>query len=371
MYTQQYHFAEEDQVLSPQLIYYEDGIRRNTEAVIRAAGGADRLWPHVKSHKMQQIVKMQLDYGISRFKCATLREAQMVAEAGASDVLVAYALVGPNQDAFLSLRQAYPDVRFYTIADDLETLAGFGAKAERPISVLVDVDTKLHRTGISFQSLEAFYVQAARLSGIRMCGFHVYDGEDHQTDPIERAEAVARLEQAFRPIYDSLCAKFGPQIVILGGTPSMPCFAEYLDHYPQAFLSPGTLFLGDHGYSTAFPDMDYPPAAAVLTRVISHPGSGRFTLDCGTKALSSDQKIPGYLLDIPADLLFQNEEHLVFQMKEGLEDQRPAIGSVLYMIPTHICTTTILYPKANVIKDGHLVGSWDVTARDRLLTIRA
>ena len=371
MNDQKYHFAEEGLVPSPQLIYYEDGIRRNTEAAIREAGGAGRLWPHIKSHKMQQIVQMQIDYGITRFKCATLREAQMAAEAGASDVLVAYTQVGPNQDLFLQLRKAYPDVRFYTIADDLGILADLGAKADTPVLVLADVDTRLHRTGVPFAALEAFYTQAARLPGIRMCGFHVYDGEDHQSDLDERAAAVSRLEQAFHPIYEAISKQFGPQIVVFGGTPSMPCFAQYLSRYPHAYLAPGTLFLGDHGYSSSFADMDYPPAAAVLTRVISHPGKGRFTLDCGTKALSNDQKIPGHLLDIPADFQFQNEEHLVFQMQEGLENQRPAIGTVLYMVPTHICPTTVLYPKVDVVRDGHLVGSWDVTARDRLLTIRS
>lgn len=365
-YPDIYHFCDEQQIPSPQLVYYEDQIRRNTEAAIRAAGGAEHLWPHVKSHKMRQMVEMQLTYGIRRFKCATVTEARMVAEAGASAVLLAYAPVGPQQSAFLQLRDLYPSVEFYTIADDLDTLRLLGHLADTPVSVLVDVDTGLHRTGVAWEELQAFYEEASTIPGIQLCGFHLYDGEDHQIDPEERRQAVARLEQNFRPVYAAVQARFGEPLIIFGGTPSMPCFVPYLAQYPQAFLSPGTLFLGDHGYSSAFPDMEYPPAAAVLARVISHPGPDRFTLDCGTKALSCDQKIPGFLLDLPADILFQNEEHMVCRMREGFEDRRPAIGSVQYLIPTHICTTTILYPRVPVIRDGHLSGIWEVTARDRL-----
>ena len=366
MYDKSYHFAEENQLSSPQLIYYEDGIRRNTEAAIRAAGGAGRLWPHVKSHKMQAMIRMQLEYGIRRFKCATLREAQMAAAAGADEVLLAYMPVGPNQEAYLRLCKLYPAVRFHTIGDDLDTLAHLGSLSDKPVSVLLDVDTGLHRTGVPISSLESFYREASKLPGIRMHGFHVYDGEDHQSLLQDRMDAVTRLEQAFFPVYDLIRSRFGPQIVIFGGTPSMPCFATCLSHYQDAFLSPGTLFLGDYGYSTAFPDMKYPPAAAVLTRVISHPGEGRFTLDCGTKALSCDQSVPGYLVGIPAEPVFQNEEHMVCRMRQGLESLRPVIGTVLYIIPAHICTTTILYPRVPVIHDGHLIGSWSVTARDRL-----
>ena len=70
-----YHFQGEEMVPSPALIYYRDGIEKNINHAIAMAGGADRLWPHVKSHKMAEVVKMQVEMGIKRFKCATIVEA--------------------------------------------------------------------------------------------------------------------------------------------------------------------------------------------------------------------------------------------------------------------------------------------------------
>ena len=68
-----------------------------------------------------------------------------------------------------------------------------------------------------------------------------------------------------------------------------------------------------------------------------------------------------------AHALFQSEEHWVFEMNPGNEE-RPAIGTVFYVIPTHICPTSALYPSALVAENGRITGEWPVTARNRRLT---
>ena len=96
-----YLLKHTDEIITPCLIYYKDIIEQNIKEMISVAGNANRLWPHVKSHKMKKLVELQIKMGITRFKCATIAEAQMVAESGASDALVAYPLVGPNIDLSL------------------------------------------------------------------------------------------------------------------------------------------------------------------------------------------------------------------------------------------------------------------------------
>ena len=110
------------------------------------------------------------------------------------------------------------------------------------------------------------------------------------------------------------------------------------------------------------------PAAAVLTRVISHPGDGLFTLDTGIKAVSADPNPRGVLVGMEdkCDSVMNSEEHWVFAMKPQYRDQRPAIGTVLYVIPTHICTTTALYDAAYVVSGGRLTDVWQVAARERV-----
>src|SRR5947209_19989211 len=83
-------------VFSPGLLFYRDVIRQNIDRLIARVGDPRRLRPHVKTHKTREIAQMQLQAGITKHKCATIAEAEMLAQVGAPDVLIAYNLVGPN-----------------------------------------------------------------------------------------------------------------------------------------------------------------------------------------------------------------------------------------------------------------------------------
>src|SRR6516162_1998057 len=91
-------YAVEDlsQILSPALIFYKDLIQNNIAEAIRIAGAPGRLRPHAKTHKTREIVRLELAAGITKHKCATLAEAEMLAGCGVTDVFLAYNLVGPH-----------------------------------------------------------------------------------------------------------------------------------------------------------------------------------------------------------------------------------------------------------------------------------
>ena len=126
-----YHFSGEEEIVSPQLVYYKEALRENLRRTMAMAGGPQRLWPHVKTHKMAQMVRMQVEAGITRFKCATIAEAEMCAANGASHVVLAYPCVGPNIPRFVQLCGAYPGVTFYAIGDDCRQVELLGAAAAK------------------------------------------------------------------------------------------------------------------------------------------------------------------------------------------------------------------------------------------------
>ena len=95
------------ELLSPSLLIYPRLVRQNIQDMIALAGGAARLRPHVKTHKMAEIVRLAESLGIRKHKCATIAEAEMVAAAGGTDVLLAYPLVGPNLKRFVHLVRGY------------------------------------------------------------------------------------------------------------------------------------------------------------------------------------------------------------------------------------------------------------------------
>src|SRR5437763_4451418 len=85
-----YVIRDTSAVFTPALVFYKDLIRQNIARAVEMAGGPSRLRPHVKTHKTREIARMELDAGISKHKCATLAEAELLAQAGAPDVLLAY-----------------------------------------------------------------------------------------------------------------------------------------------------------------------------------------------------------------------------------------------------------------------------------------
>src|SRR5271166_3678434 len=93
---QRYTVTDTSSIFSPALLFYKDLIRNNIAEAVRIAGDPSRLRPHVKTHKTPEIVRLCLDAGITKHKCATLAEAEMLATSGAQDIFLAYPLVGPN-----------------------------------------------------------------------------------------------------------------------------------------------------------------------------------------------------------------------------------------------------------------------------------
>lgn len=368
--SQSYHFKEENSIPSPSLVFYRDILVRNTETAIKAAGSPDRLWPHVKSHKSADILKLQTELGIRRFKCATIAEAEMAAESDAHSILLAYPLVGPNIDRFIRLTLAYPSKDFYALGDDAGQLAllGQAAKEQRTqIRCLIDVNTGMNRTGVAFEKVVSFYEELLLLPGILPAGLHCYDGDRHEKDLDDRRRKVEETIAAVTAIQKEIQDKTPDRpILIMGGSPTFPCYAGHMDN---VYFSPGTVFIYDEGYTRQFPDLPYTPGAAVLTRVVSHPADGCFTLDAGYKAISAEQGIRGVIPELShASEAFQSEEHWTFRMDAGFEHDRPAIGTVLYIIPWHVCPTSALYEKACVVSDGRLAGEWPITARNRKIT---
>src|SRR5262245_41413452 len=189
-----YALRDTSAVFTPALLFYKDPIRRNIDLAVTMAGGPDRLRPHVKTHKTREIVRMKLDAGITKHKCATVAEAEMLAGCCVRDVLLAYNLVGPNCGRMARLARAYPDCRFSVLADHPDAarqLSEAMAAARQTVDVLLDVDVGQHRTGIApGDEAASLYELFARLPGLRPGGLHVYDGHNHQEGLPEREAAV-------------------------------------------------------------------------------------------------------------------------------------------------------------------------------------
>jgi D-serine deaminase-like pyridoxal phosphate-dependent protein len=369
----QYTVRDTSRIYSPALLFFKDLIRKNIARAVELAGDPDRLRLHVKTHKTREIVRMELEADIRKHKCATIAEAEMVATCGAPDVLIAYPIVGPNCGRLVQLIRTYPATRFSVTADHpagIMALSQAMGKAGQQVDVLLDIDVGQHRTGVApGREAVELYEMIHRSPGLRVDGLHVYDGHNHQESLVERQVAV---QTQFAPVFKlrSTLEQKGLPVprFVAGGTPTFPVHAR-LD-VPGLECSPGTLVLHDHGYGSRYLDIaGFTPAALLLTRVISRPTPTRLTLDLGYKAVSSDPPAGKrcQLLDVPDyEAILQNEEHLVVET-HAADRYRP--GDEIFAIPTHICPTVALHRQGYVIENGQVIGTWEIAARDRVLSV--
>ena len=353
---------------SPALLIYPDRVEENLRRMIALVGSPTRLRPHIKTHKLPQIVARQVALGVTRCKAATIAEAEMAARAGATDILVAAQLVGPNVSRLLALMRAFPSVAFSTLADDpgvIATLDREARAAAATIEVLIDLDVGMSRTGIAPgpAALE-LYRTLCSSPGLRAGGLHAYDGHLRQNTLPDRlaaaADGIAKTD-AFRA--ELLRLRLPVPRVVAGGTPTFPVHARR----PDVECSPGTCVLSDASYATQFPDLGFVHAAVLLTRVISRPGTNRLCLDLGHKSVASEMPHPRAIFPaIPdARAVVHSEEHLVVETAHSADF---AVGTAVYALPWHICPTVALHDRVQVVRNGRRVDEWQVTARARKLS---
>jgi D-serine deaminase-like pyridoxal phosphate-dependent protein len=367
-----FSIADTSSIISPALVVFVEVLRDNLDEMIRVAGDVSRLRPHCKTHKMLEVVQMEIELGITMHKCATFAEAEMLAQAGVMDIFLAYNMVGPNISRVVVFRQAYPEVTLSVTADHSLPIGQLDAAmqmAGMSVDVLLDVDSGQHRTGVvPDEKAEELYRQINDATGLVAGGLHLYDGQNHQTDLEERRLAVLDCWQQVSSLRDRLVAAGHPvPRIVAGGTGSFPVYATIDD--PALELSPGTNVMFDGGYGRIFPDLAYVPAARILSRVISCPTSDTVTLDLGYKACASDPPVERrvFFPDLPdAVPVLQNEEHLVLKTSLAGNFQP---GDELLAIPGHVCPTSALHKQAYVVSGGQLVDAWPIASRDRWLTV--
>lgn len=361
--------GNEADVPSPALLIYPDRVEENLRRMIARVGDLSRLRPHIKTHKLPQIVALQADLGVTKIKCATIAEAEMAAGAGACDIIVAMQPVGPQVARLLELVRLYPAVAFSTIADDGDALAALGAAALRAdvtLEVLLDLDVGMHRTGIE-PGVEAIvrYRQLVSTPGLRAGGLHAYDGHLRQSDPAERAAASDAEFVRVSALADEL-RRAGLPVprIVCGGTPTFPIHARR----PGVECSPGTCVLWDASYGGGLGDLEFLHAAILLTRVVSRPGPNRLCLDLGHKSVASEMPHPRVIFPaLPqAKAIAHSEEHLVLETPRAAEFP---VGTVIYGVPWHICPTVALHDRVWVVRGGRATETWPVVARARRLSV--
>lgn len=357
-----------ERIHTPALIVDLDAVAKNLDAVLRLTAGPARWRPHVKTAKVPEVLALYARAGVRRFKCATIREAEVLAKTlrqesvPGGDILLAHHLHGPGLGALAQLGEAYTDMTFSTLVEDPARVDEIPAS----LGLFADIDLGMGRTGSGAEDHESI-LEIGRAAGERLVGLHAYDGHRHEPDVAQRERLVhASYDGLVKLIEQLQTLGCSPREVITAGTPAFPAA---LRHTGLAILagtvhrvSPGTVVYHDLRSVEQLPDLDAVFAATVLTRVVSHPGKDTFTCDAGSKSLegTGPHRIGAVLGHPEYEILRQSEEHTVLRAN-GVP--RPERGTALRIVPGHVCPTVNLASEAVLVKSGAFVKVAEVTAR--------
>lgn len=354
---------------TPALVLDLDVVEANiarTVEIAQAAGA--RLRPHIKTHRMLAVARLQVDAGARGICCAKTGEAEVFADGGVDDIFIANQVVGSAK--MRRLRALAERVRLAVGIDHAEQISllsqAFGGAA--PLDISIEIDVGQRRTGV-VEPHEAVALARRVLDapGLALRGVYTHEGHDYAArDDADLAciadQAQHQMLEAAQAIRDATGA---PCEVSMGSTPSL--FARKF-HAGIDELRPGTAVFNDGSHANFLGHTDW-CAAAVLATVVNLPAPGRVVVDAGAKALTSDRRGPsilensgfGMVVGRPdATIVSLSDEHGVLSVPDS---DAYTIGQVLRIIPNHICPCVNLYDHAFVAREGVVEDVWDVSAR--------
>jgi D-serine deaminase-like pyridoxal phosphate-dependent protein len=344
---------------TPAVVVDLDVVERNiarVQGLCDAAGVANR--PHIKTHKSPNIASMQRDAGARGITCQKVGEAEVMAEAGHDDILIAYNILGEEKLGRLGRLLSRANVT--VAADNPTVVAGLpeaAAIAGRNLSVVVECDTGRKRAGVETAAeAVALAKDIASRPGLSFAGFMLYPPESAM------AETQAFLDAASAGVRD---LGLEPQIVSSGGTPNLLNLGKIKGVTEHRA---GTSVFNDRMMLVAGVAQLQDCALTVYATVVSRASPERGILDSGSKTLTSDTgglEGHGLILEHPQAKIARFAEEHGFLDLSGCND-RPNVGDVVRIIPNHVCVVVNMVDRLVAVRGHEIIGELPVAARGRL-----
>ena len=357
---------------TPALIVDIDKLKFNIDdmAAFAAAEGI-RLRPHAKTHKTPQIGQMQLEAGAIGLTVAKLSEAEVFIEAGCSEILVAYPLVGPIKHR--RLVDLCERAAITTVVDHIDIAEALSRSMRAngvELPVMVEVDTGLRRCGVlPGAPARDLALKVARMPGLRFVGLLTHEGHAQLAGAPDQVRATGLSAGEMMAETAELIRGSGLEVPIIsvGLTATAKITATVAG---VTETRPGIYVFYDRSevlHQVVTPERC---AARVLATVATRPTAERIILDAGTKALTSDRagvSPPvaghGYVIGHPDwQISSLSEEHGATTIPA---DDPARIGDRVEIIPNHICPVINLFDTIHVTRGERVIDQWAVAARGK------
>jgi D-serine deaminase-like pyridoxal phosphate-dependent protein len=328
------------------------------------------LRPHTKSHKIPELAKLQLASGATGITVAKLGEAEVMLDAGISDILIAYPIVGTDKASRLA---TIAEQASLTVALDSEdaALAISQAMSQRGtrIGVLVELDVGFKRCGVA-NEVEALELakKISSMPGLEFKGLMFFPGH-FTVGPEQRTTLRNEVNGMLDRVFEAFAREEVPLAIVSGGsTPT--AYESHLFHGVNE-VRPGMYIFNDKttaGISAASLD---DCALSVLVTVVSTSVAGKAIIDGGSKTFSSDRYQAGdgrgfglVLEDHVAEIERLSEEHGHLNVERS--ERRYRVGDRLRVVPNHVCTTVNMHDQVYGVRNERVEVVWEVKGRGKV-----
>jgi D-serine deaminase-like pyridoxal phosphate-dependent protein len=321
-----------------------------------------RLRPHFKTHKTPILAQMQLSAGAIGITCAKLGEAEVLAQAGIRDILIANQIVGAAKIARLVNLAAYTEVM--VAVDDMDNVAQLAAAASAKdisLRVLIEVDVGMGRCGVTpgKAALALAQVIVARPS-LRFEGMMGYEGHAVMIPDLAERRRVAEEAMASLIATCDLIEKAGIPVPIVsgGGTGTYAITGRYPG---VTEIQAGSYLTMDSRYHREVGMTEFGCALTLLATVI-HTHGQRAIVDAGMKCLTREFGLPVVAHPAGWKAIGLSEEHGALERVGGPGLQ---VGDKVEIVPSHGCTTINLHDQFHVLRRGTLEAIWPIAGRGK------
>jgi D-serine deaminase-like pyridoxal phosphate-dependent protein len=323
------------------------------------------LWPHIKTHKMVPIARMQLDAGARGLTCAKIGEAEALLPSGARRIFLAHSLVDTLQAPRLcALAESLEElILACTSILQAEALERVLAAAHLRLPIMMAIDTGLGREGARTEeeAVElARYIQKQPHMELR--GLYTHEGHAYTAGRGKARRVAKKAHQKLITIRD----RIDPALKIW---PGCSVTAAEMATLPGVdAVRPGSYVFGDLSLTMTTGTMHWNDIAlTVLATVIDRPELGMALVDAGSKTFSSD-KTPNGLMGLWYDgrdihIKRCSEEH---GHVTGSQVDELRVGERVQIVPAHVCTAVNLADEVMVVRDGQVVDIWCIDARGKV-----
>ena len=343
---------------TPTLLLDLDSVDKNL-AQMNATRGNKRVRIHFKSLKCAGLAKYLVQKGFPHFLCAKLNEAEVLAEHGVTDILIANQIVGDSKiERLANLAQRSNVVVCVDCPKQVEDFARLGKKHGVVFQLMVEIDIGMTRCGV-LPGTPA--LDLARLinsqANTKFAGIQAYDGH-LQLAPLDESKE-GKIRDGIRQVAETVKilrqAGIEPENISGSGTGTYT-YAVADPVYKE--IQPGSFLLMDSAYVKVRPE--FQPSLTLLTTVISTT-KGRYILDAGSKAISKDFNLP-VVKDHPEENLVKiSEEHA----RVEIQNEGPIVGDKRLLITGHCCATMNLHRSVVAHRGGIVESVWPIEASGR------